>query len=1152
MSVVRLGDFRLGEILGRGGMGVVFHAVHEPTGFPVAIKGITRAAARDGDVRAALESEVRAVASLDHPAIVSVLEHGVVDRAAAAASGGALGAGSPWLAMELATGGSLQPWAHASRPPLSWAELRALLLRLLDALSHAHARGVLHLDLKPANILLGGEGDARPGLKLVDFGLARSIEPDPRETAETDRNDAAGTPLYMAPEQFEGLGREFGPWTDLYALGGVAWSLATGAPSVAGDDIFALAFAHMRGDRRRFEPRAPVPTEFVDWLQDLLARRPEQRYRCAADAALALAALPDPPEGGFRPALEPTLEWGGGTTTLGSLYVSQPTLPPRAGGAFVPRTGRFPTPPVPGDWRVEERPRPLPQLVGAGLALFGLREQPVVGRAEERDLLWAALRQVHAQGQPRLVLLKGGAGSGKSRLASWLCRRAQEVGAAAPLRATHSPTLGADDGLGPMLARAFSCVGLEHGEVADRLASALPSSLPIDALAEIIAPSAEPVSVFETPQQRWVVVAAALRELASDRPLVLWLDDLQWGLQATRFAAWLARTDLGVLVVGTWRDDDDVQEEARRLLDELAVLDAADTVDVGPLGPKHGLALVHALLDLEPVLARDVAERTAGNPLFSVQLVGDWVQRGVLESTARGFRLRSGAADGLPPSLAAVWQRRVDRLLEGRSDAEVHALELAATLGPTVHSGEWTALCGRCGADPWGTLLDALLAAGLAHPSDRGPRGSWSFAHGLLREAIEGRSEELGRRASNHRACASMLRERGAGPARLGPHLLAGAAWSEAASALLEAATRHQAASDFPQARAALSGWLRAQELAELPDSDPGWRAGLLALASVERASGFLERAEHFAERALVGAQARGDALGEALVAAELGRIRMNQGEYDQAVDLVEGAMAVLDGTEEVVACSDALRTLAIVHMARGHWEPAVAAFARALSKFEGVGATIKAGFCRVGLAQIARHQGRLGDAAEQLRTAQESFAAIGYRMGSAECANGLGELSRLSGDLNSAEAAYRRALALYQELGSIDVPVAQANLGLIQSARGDWAGARTSLDAARRTLALEKRRDLEAACCAALMAPAAAARDAEAFDRYLGRALDLIDRTGFVYSDVAQEAERAGQLWTERGDQRRARQAYQLALAQWEGLQRQEDAARVRSKLEG
>ena len=172
--MIRLGPFQLESIIGRGGMAEVWAARHVETGTPVAIKVLTSERARDAMFVRALRDEVRAVAGLDHPHIVTVHDHGVVPLGAAEESDGALTAGSPYLVMELASGGTL-----AGPPsPDSYSELRAILTTLLGALAHAHARGLVHRDIKPANVLRCVEGDVRPGLKLADFGVARAHEPD--------------------------------------------------------------------------------------------------------------------------------------------------------------------------------------------------------------------------------------------------------------------------------------------------------------------------------------------------------------------------------------------------------------------------------------------------------------------------------------------------------------------------------------------------------------------------------------------------------------------------------------------------------------------------------------------------------------------------------------------------------------------------------------------------------------------------------------------------------------------------------------------------------------------------------------------------------------------------------------------------------------
>ncbi|MFT5686059.1 MAG: serine/threonine protein kinase, partial [Myxococcota bacterium] len=198
------GGFVLGELIGRGGTAEVWRAAH--MGRPIAVKVLTTERARHPRYHQLFRNEVRATAGLSHPGVLTVLEHGEMLPPDPRA-------GCPWLAMELADGGSLHPRCGRQ----DWATCKTQLLSLLSALAHAHARGIIHRDIKPTNALFVGGV-----LKLSDFGLAWS--------GSEEVNTIVGTPAYMAPEQFEGHWREFGPWTDLYALGCLAWQLVCGAP----------------------------------------------------------------------------------------------------------------------------------------------------------------------------------------------------------------------------------------------------------------------------------------------------------------------------------------------------------------------------------------------------------------------------------------------------------------------------------------------------------------------------------------------------------------------------------------------------------------------------------------------------------------------------------------------------------------------------------------------------------------------------------------------------------------------------------------------------------------------------------------------------------------------------------------------------------
>ena len=267
----RLGAFDLVAPIGRGGHAAVWRAVHRSSGQRVAVKVLIDRP----EGAAALRAEVRAIASLDHPNIVQVVGMGE-------AGDGEVAAGAPWFAMELATG-TLPSGVHDAEG------LRDALERVLGALAHAHARGLLHLDVKPANVLVGCPSGADEvasgplaGLRLSDFGVARRWRTAPSGSGWQ------GTPAYMAPEQLRGEPRRFGPWTDVYALGHLAWQLATGQRALVGPTAEVVRL-QLAGVWPPFVPRFTVPARLVDWVQWCLARRPEARP--------ALARRPGRPRG---------------------------------------------------------------------------------------------------------------------------------------------------------------------------------------------------------------------------------------------------------------------------------------------------------------------------------------------------------------------------------------------------------------------------------------------------------------------------------------------------------------------------------------------------------------------------------------------------------------------------------------------------------------------------------------------------------------------------------------------------------------------------------------------------------------------------------------------------------------------------------------
>lgn len=279
---LRIGAYALTRALGAGGMGEVWLAEQlQPVRRPVALKLMQRQLLNPLS-EAYFEVERQALARMDHPAIAKVFDAGRTPE------------GHPWLVMEWIDGEPLLDWCRERQPDLP-SRLR-LLAALARGVQHAHARGVLHRDLKPGNVLVVQvDGQAQP--KLIDFGIALGLDAGPTASVVTHSYEAAGSGAFMSPEQRAGAAEAIDPRADVYALGMILLCLLLpGARlSALGDDsgdaqrLRARFDAALATGRGRSEPLlSALPRPLLQLLRCALAPQQVERYGSAEALAIDL------------------------------------------------------------------------------------------------------------------------------------------------------------------------------------------------------------------------------------------------------------------------------------------------------------------------------------------------------------------------------------------------------------------------------------------------------------------------------------------------------------------------------------------------------------------------------------------------------------------------------------------------------------------------------------------------------------------------------------------------------------------------------------------------------------------------------------------------------------------------------------------------
>lgn len=264
----RLGRYDIERVIGAGGMGIVLKAHDSELNRPIAVKVLASHLAHVGAARERFAREGRAAAAVVHEHVVAIYN---------VESDGVM----PFLVMQYVPGRSLQARVD-DEGPLAVEEILRIGMQAASGLAAAHAQGLVHRDVKPANILLE---ETVERAVLTDFGLARTID----DASLTHTGVLAGTPHYMSPEQ--ATGEAIDHRSDLFSLGAVLYFMATGRPPFRAEGAFAVLHRICNDEHRPvWQANPEIPDELSDLIDQLLAKKPSRRPVTAADTSRQLAA----------------------------------------------------------------------------------------------------------------------------------------------------------------------------------------------------------------------------------------------------------------------------------------------------------------------------------------------------------------------------------------------------------------------------------------------------------------------------------------------------------------------------------------------------------------------------------------------------------------------------------------------------------------------------------------------------------------------------------------------------------------------------------------------------------------------------------------------------------------------------------------------
>jgi tetratricopeptide (TPR) repeat protein len=1032
------GKYRVERLLGVGGMGAVYIAERTSLQDKVAIKSILTSQNTEVNRKRFLQ-EARAATKIRHPNVVKIFDFGEP-------------AGRPpYMVMEYLSGPTLAAVIR-DYAPLPLARALWICSGLCAAVEAGHRRGVIHRDLKPGNVILSRADDGRETVKVLDFGLARILM-ESEVSALTSPGTMLGTCSYMAPELIEA--NLASAASDIYALGVILYEMVTSKSPFRAENNAATIWKITSGEYERPADLVPdLPHEVCAGIEAALARNPKDRPASPEELAARVGA---PLAASASEHDPPLMEIARAAAAAAANEQSGAGLPrPEAAPSIV-----LSTPPAASEVTTSDvgvnldgGERTIPPALKDGPAFSDV----FVGRAVELDALRREYRMT-LDGRGRLVTIKGDAGVGKSRLLESFGDWARSQGAIV-LRGRFF----AYEGDQPPPYETFLWMLTAPVATNSNISRRTTMS------ATQIAARSDPNLV----QDKWRAFSSLTQgfaERARGRPLVLTVDDLQWGTGLDlEFLAHLPRqVESPVMVVGTARTGsrNDHDGELEAWLARLGSQRALSALRLEGFGIGEVRAWFQACfpgIRIRPQDLRRLQHATSGNPYYLTEVVGQLVQTRRIQRNAQGYSCAPLDKLALPDTVHSVVQAK----LEGLPEALRAMLETACVIGEEFRFDLLQAAL-EADEDQLEKLLERAVKLHLLSEDCRSPTSDFRFDTTTLRSVLyDGLSRR--RRKRLHRTVVDALLELhgDANADRIARVLCyhyhavedheATLAWGlraaedtlahydhdhaelslrralEAADALSRQGQPVPAHSAIDLDR--LTGLLyarigrleeadtvlqRALEAAEQQPPDEGATLQrldiMLTLAGCQHGRGLLEVSIDLGQMAIELAEEVGDRPRELQARLRTAKAAAAHGQLDSAALLLEPIIEASDEPKLAPVRALAMAELGLIHAEQGAFDRAHGLAERALGLARECGDP-QAEYRAISvLGQIHLESADLVVASEHLETALDMARSLSLRRREGMELHQLANCSHRRGDVSEAEGRAREALAIFLEI---------------------------------------------------------------------------------------------------------------------------------------